>query len=109
MINKCAKFHGDSLSGKKVKAGHLADILVIFGQALIFLFESSLNLEVSAQANEADLLGDRDDRRVPLTPIDDGEDAVFLEAIELRCNLVLKCVGQWPGLEKPRFGSIDEM
>ena len=67
------------------------------------------NLEVSAQGNGAVLVGDRDDRRGPRTPIDFGEDAVVLEAIELCCDLVWKCVGQWSGLEKPRFGSIDEV
>ena len=38
MMNKCAKFHKDSPSGKKVKAGPpLEAILVIFGRrALIF-------------------------------------------------------------------------
>ena len=64
------------------------------------------NLEVSAQANGAVLLGDRDDGRGPLTPIDLGEDAVVQEAIELCSDLVWKCVGPWLGLEKPRFGSI---
>ena len=45
------------------------------------------HLEISAQANGAVLLGDRDDGRGPLTPIDLGEDAVVLQAIKLHCDL----------------------
>ena len=76
---------------------------------IVFLLIVQANLEVSAQANGAVLLGDRDNGRGPLTPIDLGEDAVVLKAIELCCDLVSKCVGRWSGLEKPRFGSINEM